>query len=773
MKRLLNTRVLAAAAGLMIFFLLWIFFAPIQVGGQSYYVIVNGNSMEPLFHKGDLVVLRSAHEYAVGDIVAYKYPGIGKVFHRIIEINGDHYQMKGDNNSWIDGYSPQKSEIIARYWFMIKGLGKAVGWLKSPWIIALIVGILCLMIGLSMINQPEEITKNKNNHSNNKLSYQIANYRNGYWWIIYAIGIIAIVLGIFAYTRPLTRSKTNKITYTQKGTFSYEGSAAQDVYDAKQIKTGDPIYTALTCNITYKFNYSLESAETFSGGGTYSILAELKANNGWKRSFTLVPKTQFSGNSFNSESSFNTCTLQPIIENTQKITQVENLQYSLVLIPVVKVSGQLAGHELNDGFSPQLSFTIDKSQIYLPEYDPAISDPIHPSAAGQVVLTSLESNTLPIFGLELPVGLARNIALIALFIALIGIIVPVFIFDQASRKDKKLQAKMLVGPMLVETQVSPVSGSERIVDLTSFEDLAALAERTNSAVFFHQQALYIDYLVRESSLVYRYRQMIALPEGKERSEIQNEIYRALKKDEFVLFYQPIYSLQDGRITQVEALLRWQHPTRGLLLASEFLPYTEKSKLICLIDNWVLQKACQQMREWNESGALGFALAINVSIQQLRDRDLARNIQDALLENQLTPNSLRIEISLDQLMFDAEVMNNLKQIRLLGINITVKSGTSSAINKLHQLEGVDQLKISRSLVKEVVSDPSAGDVTKNIIAEAHRNKVGVTAVGIETNEEMGFFRLNDCDGIQGNILSKPLPSGELKKILSSNKPSERK
>ena len=402
-----------------------------------------------------------------------------------------------------------------------------------------------------------------------------------------------------------------------------------------------------------------------------------------------------------------------------------------------------------------------------------MEDPIHPSAEGQVQRTGLEANTLPIFGLALPVDLARKIALAAFVIALIGFLIPMLAFARASRKDKKLQAKMLMGPMLIETQVSPVSGNERIVDLTSFEDLAALSERNNSTVFFHQQALYIDYLVRENALVYRYRQMIALPEGKDRSNIQNEIYRALKKDEFVLFYQPIYLLQDGRITQVEALLRWQHPTKGLLLASEFLPYTEKSKLICLVDNWVLQKACQQMRELKESAALAFALAINVSIQQLRDPALARNIQDALLENQLPPDSLRIEISLDQLLFDTEVMNNLKQIRQMGINTTVKSGNSSAINKLHQLEGVDQLKISQSLVKEVISDPNAGNVTKGIIEEAHRNKVGVTAVGIETNEEMGFFRLNDCDGIQGNILSKPLPSGELKKILYGNKASASK
>ncbi|MHC1740765.1 MAG: signal peptidase I [Anaerolineaceae bacterium] len=768
MKRLFNFKTASAAISFVTLILIWILFAPIQVGGQSYYVIINGNSMEPLFHKGDLVILRASDEYQVGDIVAYKYPGLGNVFHRIINIDSGIFQMKGDNNSWVDAYTPNNGEIVAKYWFSIKKIGNYIGIIKSPWIIALITGIFCVIMGLSMVTQSNEKKNKQKRGILTKLSYKIADWRNGYWWTVYTIGVLAIILGIFAYTRPILRTVKEMIPYNQKGDFSYNGNVGQSVYDTRDVQTGDPIFTTLGCDLNFLFDYSLTSNELFTGGGTYEITALLQANNGWKRSFVLTPENQFSGNSFHSESKMNICNLQTIIKNTQIITQVENLQYSLIITPTVKVSGLLAGIGLEDSFTPQLSFNVDPLQVYLPTNYDTEHDPIHPTISANVEKSVVELNTLPIFSNQLPVWLARYISITLLVLAMLGIFIPTAIFGMASKKDKKLQAKLLVGSMLVETQISPVSGNERIVDVTSFEDLAILSERTNSTVFFHQQPLYTDYLVRDNALVYRFRQIVLLPEGKERSSFQNMLIRAIKNQEFVLFYQPIYSLQDGTIAQVEALLRWQHPQKGLLMAGDFLPYAEKSDLICLIDNWVLQKACEQLREWKDQGLLQFTLAINISIQQLRDPVLAKNIEDALLENQLPADCLSIEISLDQLVFDASVMNNLKRIRQLGVNITVKSGDDNAISKFHQLDEVDQLKISQNLVRQVISNPSSGTATRNIIEAAHRKKVGVTAVGVETNEEMGFFRLNACDGIQGNMLSRPLPFGEFNKILKNKK-----
>jgi hypothetical protein len=216
-------------------------------------------------------------------------------------------------------------------------------------------------------------------------------------------------------------------------------------------------------------------------------------------------------------------------------------------------------------------FYIDSQQMYLPE--PAVNEtsPLLPKTTENIVTSSYVRNTLPIFSLQLPVSVARVIALVLFGLALLGLLIPFLIFNKASKDDELLKAKMLMGSAVVETQMSPVSGRERIVDLTRFEDLAQLAERTGSTVFFHQQAVYVDYLIKENDLVYRFRQVRPMSGTGAEAELHNEILKAIKKNELILYYQPILTLQTGKIAQVEAFLRWNHPKRGLLAAGEFLP----------------------------------------------------------------------------------------------------------------------------------------------------------------------------------------------------------
>ena len=302
MKRLLNVRLLPAATSFVLLVLVWILFAPVQIGGQAFYVIVNGNSMEPVFHLGDLVVVRTAADYNVGDIVVYKYPGIGSVIHRIINVDGNTFQMKGDNNSWVDGYQPVKQDIVGKYWFVIRGVGKWIKVINSPWIIAIITGIICLLVGLSMIqktnkNNPQR--KSSFSHTIDQIGYGIANSRESYYWLMYALGLIAIVLGIFAFTRPITQTTSDKISFQQSGVYNYSGTVDQNVYDTKNFATGDPVFMALSCNVNFTFDYSLNTQTPFSGGGNYQMLAVLQGNNGWKRSFALTPVTNFSGTNFN------------------------------------------------------------------------------------------------------------------------------------------------------------------------------------------------------------------------------------------------------------------------------------------------------------------------------------------------------------------------------------------------------------------------------------------------------------------------------------------
>ena len=767
MKRLFNLKSLSAAIGFIVIILFWVFFAPVQIGGQAYYLIINGNSMLPLFHRGDLVVLHKPQEYHVGDIAAYQYPNLGVVFHRIIGEDAIGYIMQGDHNTWVDGFQPESSDFIGKFWFTLKGTGQILVAIKSPWKLALISGAFCLAIGLSMLKRTEK--KNKQTKSSgpniiDRVENKMASWRDGYWWTMYAIGLLALVLGIISFTKPLVQTIANKIPFDQSGVFSYSGFADKSVYDTSKIVTGEPVFMAITCNVNYMFDYVLSPADSFTGGGSYQLVAVLQGNNGWKRTFNLTSVTNFTGNEFYAKANLNVCNLRDIIASTESITEVQHLIYSLILSPNVKINGQFMGQELSSSFDPNLSLTIDQQQVFFPVATGLESDPFKSTSSGFVEMKETGVNTLRIFSWELPVKAGREIAVVLFSIALIGILLPVMIFKKSEKDNERLKARLLLGQSLLETKVSPISENERVVDLTSLEDLAQLADRSASPVFFNQKTLYTDYLVRQENLVFRFRQLVQSAPIGEENELHNELINAIKNHELVLYYQPIKSLQTGKIFQIEALVRWNHPTKGFLTAKEFLPLAEINSVVNLIDSWVLETACAQLKKWQETGFEKLTLTINIFAQQLKDPSLARTIEDALLENQVKPNRLSIEISIDQLVFDATVLNNLKNIKQLGVLITVKSADYSSMDKLYKLENVDHLKIGQPIVEKVLSNHEIGKATQQIIDGAHKNKIEVIAAGVETAEQMGFFELNSCDEAQGYLVSHPLSINEVEALL---------
>ena len=136
---------------ILVIVIAWTIFAPLEVGGKVKYIIIDGTSMLPDLVNGDLVVVREESYYEVGDVVAYNYPGIGTVIHRIIEIQGDKFFLKGDNNTWIDGYSPTVDEIYGKLWIHIPGAGKIILKLKEPVFFALLIGIGAYIIGLDYV----------------------------------------------------------------------------------------------------------------------------------------------------------------------------------------------------------------------------------------------------------------------------------------------------------------------------------------------------------------------------------------------------------------------------------------------------------------------------------------------------------------------------------------------------------------------------------------------------------------------------------------------
>ena len=249
--------------------------------------------------------------------------------------------------------------------------------------------------------------------------------------------------------------------------------------------------------------------------------------------------------------------------------------------------------------------------------------------------------------------------------------------------------------------------------------------------------------------------------------LESELRLALERDALSLHFQPIVRLADGNVVAVEALARWQHPTRGSVPPAQFIPVAEESGLIVALGHSVLRQACRSCRELQLRHRRALQVCVNLSPRQLREPSFLSQARAALAEAALDPGSLVLEITESQLMADSEEMDEvLQSLRALGVSLSIDDfGTGySSLRYLKQLP-VDSLKIDRSFVRELPGDPAAAAITAAVIAMAHKLGLVVIAEGVEQGAQLAFLRANDCDQVQGYLLGRPLPLPQLDELLA--------
>jgi diguanylate cyclase (GGDEF)-like protein/PAS domain S-box-containing protein len=250
------------------------------------------------------------------------------------------------------------------------------------------------------------------------------------------------------------------------------------------------------------------------------------------------------------------------------------------------------------------------------------------------------------------------------------------------------------------------------------------------------------------------------------TNLEVDLRYAITREEFRLHYQPIVSLHTGVIVGVEALLRWQHPTRGSIMPGEFLGVLEAAGLMIPVGNWVLRTACTQLRAWHTAGLAQLYVAVNLSARQLQQRDLPATIAEILEQTGLTPQSLHLELTESSAMVDVTAsIATLHHLSTHGMRISVDDfGTGySSLSYLRQLP-ITTVKIDRSFVDKVATDADTAAITSAIIAMAHRLKLTVIAEGVETEAQLEYLRAEDCDAVQGYLCSPPLPAAALEPLL---------
>lgn len=252
----------------------------------------------------------------------------------------------------------------------------------------------------------------------------------------------------------------------------------------------------------------------------------------------------------------------------------------------------------------------------------------------------------------------------------------------------------------------------------------------------------------------------------ERLMLENDLRRAISRGEFELHYQPKVDVNEGRIVGMEALLRWQHPQKGLIPPQEFIPLAEDTGLIVPIGAWVIQEACAQNRAWQKAGMPHLRVAVNISGVQFRQKDLLDTIARALEAAGLAPECLEIEITESVVMQNAsEAIVTLEKVSGMGIHVSIDDfGTGySSLSYLKRFP-IDKLKIDRSFIRDISSDMDDAAIVRATIALAHNLRLKVVAEGVETADQLQFLRSLGCDEYQGYFKSRPLAAIEFERVM---------
>ena len=248
----------------------------------------------------------------------------------------------------------------------------------------------------------------------------------------------------------------------------------------------------------------------------------------------------------------------------------------------------------------------------------------------------------------------------------------------------------------------------------------------------------------------------------ERHRLETELRLALEQEQFVLHYQPQADIRDGRLVGMEALIRWQHPQRGLVPPNSFIPVAEESGLIEQIGRWALRTACEQIQRWHSAGLPIVKIAVNISARQFTDpKDFADDVTRLLNAVGLDPRYLELEMTESMLLKNVdENVAVLRKLGVLGTSLAVDDfGTGySSLAYLKQLP-IDTLKIDRTFVRDIENDADDAAIIKAIIAMAHSLGLRVTAEGVETQGQLAALRKLRCDHFQGYLLSRPIPADE--------------
>ncbi|MEO8837630.1 MAG: EAL domain-containing protein, partial [Herbaspirillum sp.] len=256
----------------------------------------------------------------------------------------------------------------------------------------------------------------------------------------------------------------------------------------------------------------------------------------------------------------------------------------------------------------------------------------------------------------------------------------------------------------------------------------------------------------------------------ERLRLEKDLRNAIERREFFLQYQPQVDLRTGQIIGMEALIRWQHPTLGIIMPIRFISFAEEMGLIGFIGDWVLQAACRQLKLWESTGYGNLRISVNLSARQFTPKKLVQSISNVIKDTQISPWLLELELTEGLLMDNVEeAIEILSELQTLGVQVSIDDfGTGYSSLAYLKRFPIDVLKIDKSFVHDMASNRYDAVIVKSVISLAHNLNLRVVAEGVETQEQLTYLRDVDCDVIQGHFFSEAVSAEALEKMLATHK-----
>ncbi len=503
-----RTRLITGATVLLLV-VAWLIAGPAQLGGTTTYVTTHGISMQPRLHTGDLALVRSAADYRVGDVVAYRSTVLHQVvLHRIIGRDGDRYVFKGDNNTFVDPIHPPRDELIGRMWLRVPRGGAILSWLRIPAIAALLCGTFAL---LSLWPARRRRRRGGSRGAPSMSGRSLRMVSPNAQLLVTGCAVVAVaclVLGLLSWTRSTTDPVAAKVAYTHKVRFSYRADApAGAVYPSGTVKTGDPIFLRLVRQVRIKVAYQLASTAQRRITGTQQILLRLSSPTGWSRTIRLQPSTPFRGAGSSAWVVLDLDQLQALINRVETLTGTPaGSAFTVSILPRLHVKGTLADEALDDRYNPTLSFQLDPLQLRAGSggsADAATGGTFTQSQSGSVAATVATPNHLRLGGHRLRVATARWIALIGYLLA-IAVALLTAIRERRRPQDLSMQIHARYGHLIVPIAAIMHTPDQPIVDVMSIDALAQVAERCERVILHHHRIGAESYLVDDEGTLYRY-----------------------------------------------------------------------------------------------------------------------------------------------------------------------------------------------------------------------------------------------------------------------------